>query len=298
MTNIYLSHFDYLRSPAGLEYQSLLGNSMRLSNAVVTGGSALPIVPSTTVALNMFDPVTIFDGSSSEVVQVASNTAAGANSIPLLQPLQSNHAQYTPACSDGVLGSLAEQIIQGSAWLEEICNQSFLSTIYTGERLSLPTTDAMIDNQQNLVLRPRNRPVTAFTALQLAWQQGGQVTFQASQAEIDTAGRIISVPVLQQSGAQSPAVWPGQPVSRTWKAWVTITYTAGYTPATMPAVMRECALLLTSNILSRRQNPTGADQINLADKQLVAVLRGDLSGATLLEKEVLRKMARYMRRAM
>jgi hypothetical protein len=98
-------------------------------------------------------------------------------------------------------------------------------------------------------------------------------------------------------GSSSPATWPGQPLSRRTKAWVTITYTAGFTPATMPGIISDTAILLLSSILSRRQNPTGADQINLADKNLVTTLRGDPSGDSLLVKEVKQNLARYIRKA-
>lgn len=297
MTNCYISYVDVLRSPTGLETDSLLGNRMRLSNAVSAGGMSLPVTPVTTEELKQFDEITIFDGSNSEIVQAASTVAVGASSIPLLQPLQFAHVQYLPLCSDGVLGSLADCIVKASDWLDNIIDQTLLSASYTGEKLSLPTMAAAIDNQGSLVLRPRNRPVTAFSSVEIEWQPGNSMSFLASQAEIDSAGRVVTISTLQQSQPAAPATWPGQPINRNRKAWVTIDYVAGYTPATIPQIIADVAILLTSIILGRRQNPTGASEIDLADKKLTQTIARDSSGDNLLMKEIKEKLSPYLRKA-
>src|SRR5712664_2959667 len=91
MSNTYIDCFDYIRSPSGLEWQSLVGNMARFTSTQNAGVTTLTIPAvgpqSITVPLNQFDRLTIFDGSNTEVVLVASAGAAvGATSVPLTGP--------------------------------------------------------------------------------------------------------------------------------------------------------------------------------------------------------------------
>ena len=298
MVNCYISHFDYARSPSGLEYLSLLGNSMRLSGLHTVGATSLTVTPATTVDLQQYDRVTIFDGPNSEVVVVNAATAHPATSIPLQAGLQFQHAAGTPCCSDGMLGSLADQIVDASAWLEsEFTFQALFQATYTGEILPLPSMQASFDNQNMLVFRPKHFPVTAVSSIVLSTLQANPVTFDATQAFIDANQQTVRVPSLRASGA-SQVYYPNQYMSRNRNMWLTIGYTAGYQVAAMPSDIRQAVILLTSAILSRRQNPTGADQIDFADKRLVATMRGDTTGESLLVKEARKKVARYKVRSM
>jgi hypothetical protein len=297
MTNCYIDHFTYLRSPSGLEYASLIGNSARLSSAVSAAGTNVPITIPTQVQLNQYDHVTIFDGPNSEVVTVASLATVPSSSFTISAPgFQFAHAAGTPLCSDGILGSLADQIMDASAELEAIAYQSLFQATYTGEVLQLPSMDASIDNQRMLVFRPQHIPVTALTALQLGSIQGQPFTLDPTQAFISANQQYVRVPVLNITGTQSQVFFPQQPMNRQAQQWLTIGYTAGFTPASLPADIRDAAVLLTSDILARRQNPTQADSITLGRKQLVAVIRGDFSGDSLFYKQAKRKLAKYTRR--
>lgn len=293
--NTYLSHFDLMRSPTGLDYQTLLGNSTRLANNHAQGLTTLT-VPAIAVALNQYDRITIFDANNSEVVTVEAAAPVNSTSITI-SPLQFSHAVGTPACSDNAMSllSLADQIVDASDWIEDICNQSLWFNTWT-EILPMPTMEAAIDNQMNLFFRPRHFPVLSVTSIQMQSQQANPITFDATQAFIDANQQYVRVPTLTQVG-QTQAIWPGQPMNRVTNMWLTITYTAGFQPGSLPNNVRDAAILLVSEILSRRQNPTGADQINLGGKNIISVLRGDASGETLLVKNAKKKLARYIRRA-
>lgn len=294
MPNTYIDFFQYQRSPSGLETASLLGNSMRLSTTANAGALALNNTPNLVVQLNLYDPVTIFDGPNSEVVLVAATAAAGNSSFTIQAPgLQFQHAAGTPMCSNGVLGSLADQIVDACAWLEaDFTYQPLFAATYT-ETLPMPSMQASIDTQNMLLFRPKHFPVTAVSAISIAAIQGQGMVLDATQAFIDANQQYVRVPVLNATGPASQVYFPQMPFNRQQQQWLTITYTAGFVPSALPADIRDAAVLLTSVILSRRQNPTGADQIDFADKKLVATLRGDNTGEGLLVKEARHKLRRY-----
>lgn len=299
MVTCYISHLDYQRSPSGLESASLLGNSMRISNPVVAGATSFTVTPNTTVQLNLYDRITIFDGPNSEVVIVAGTTNEGSSNIGIQAPgLQFGHAAGTPCCSDGILGSLADQIVDASAWLEsEFTFQPLFQQAYTGEILPMPSMQAAFDNQNMLVFRPKHFPVISVSSIVLYLQQANPTTFDATQAFIDANQQTVRVPNLQATGT-TQVYYPNRFMSRTRNMWLTIGYTAGFLPAALPPDIRQAVILLVSAILSRRQNPTGADQIQFADKHLVATLRGDTSGESLLVKEAKKKASKYKVRSM
>ena len=297
MPNLYISQFDYQRSPSGLESASLLGNSMRLSLAGVIGANSITVTPPTTVTLNQDDRITIFDGPNSEVVTVgAAGATVGSTSIPC-SPLQFAHATRTPCCSDGIMGSLADQITDASAELEAIAYQSLFQSTYTNEVLQLPSMDANITNRNILAFRPKHIPVTALSSIVLQQRQNATTTFDPTQAFIDSSQQYVKVPVLNGVGPSGQVFWPQQPMDRTADQWLTISYTAGFAPSALPADIRDAAVLLTSDILSRRYNPTQADQLTENRKTLIAVLRGDFSGESLFYKQAKRKLSKYTRKA-
>lgn len=294
MTNCYIDFYQYRRSPSGLESDSLLGNAMRLSALTSAGATSLPVTPATTQDLHQYDQVTIFDGPNSEVVQVNIDSNMPIASIPLVAGTQFQHAAGTPCCSDGPLGSLADQIVDASAWLEaDFTYQPLFQATYTNEVLPLPTMRASITNKNALLFRPMHFPVTALLSVSLQQQQGNATPIDITQAFIDATQQYVKIPVINATGTQSQVIFPQLPMDRTADQWITISYTAGFTQAQLPPDIRDVAVLLTSVILSRRQNPTGADSIDFADKKLVATLRGDNTGEGLLVKEARRKASRY-----
>ena len=296
MTVAYLSHFDYANSPAGLEYQSLLGNSLRLSAAVVAGQTSLPVVPATTADLSQFDLITIYDGLASEQVMVGSDTPFPATSIPLLGTgLVNNHAQYTPCSSPGSKGDLGAEILKASAWVENVTKQSLWQTTQT-ENLKMPGMRASLDNQGALNFRTRQYPITAVASLFLGLTLATLQQYDQTQCVIDV-NEMVNVPELVPVGSgnnnNAPYVLYQPPFKRSTNAWCQVTYTAGYTVATMPSDIKDAAILRTSALLSRRQNPTGADGLDFADKKIQATQRGDSSPYSLLSKEAQAILANY-----
>lgn len=265
-----------------MELATLIGNQMRCANAVVAGTTLLPVTPNTTVALNQFDNITIYDGLSSEVAQVASTTAPGASSILLLAPLQFNHAQYTPCSSPGVLGDLGATILRAGAEADNITKQSLWATTQT-ETIRIPTMRATFDNQGILTFRTLQYPISSINSIALGAAQGQFTTYDATQCFIDV-NEIVTVPVLTTTGGQ--AGWPiwGY-ADRTTNMYLQVNYTAGYTSATLPSDVQDASILLTSMILARRYNPVGAAELSQGHQTAVFTMRGDLSGELLNYKQ-------------
>lgn len=291
--NLYASIFDFLRNPTGLETGSLVGNTARLSSAQIIGATSLPVTPVTTVALNVNDRITIFDGSSSEVVIVGATAAIGSSSVTIQAPgLAYAHTQYVPLCSDGVMGSLADQIVDASAELENYLQQALFQATYT-ETLRMPSMRASIDNQQMLVFRPRHFPVSTETGITIKQNNSTPVSYDATQAIIDGGQQVVSVPwlVAGSGGGSTYSLLPA--ISRSTSLFLTITYTAGYPAASMPGDVREACVLLTSDILAKRLNPLGAVDVASGDRHLSAALRGDLTGESLLVKRAFKLLDTY-----
>lgn len=292
--NLYISVFDYKNAPTGQETASLLGNLLRVSTGgVAQGGTSLPVTPNTTMQLNQYDTITIFDGSSSESVQVTANTASGASSVPITATAYA-HAAGTPLCSDGVSGSLAQAIIEGSAHVERYCEQELLAATYS-ETLYLRTMDANVTNDGSLSIRPMHFPVSAVSALSIQTSVATVIQLDATQAILQAKARLIKVPVVKQQGTGASLLQQYAPLDQTAEGWVTFTYTAGYTYASLPWDIKQAAILLTSNVLSDRQNPSGAADQRLGQKQLTMYLRGDQSGETTFEKRAYQLLERYKR---
>lgn len=282
--NTYLSWFDWQRTTTGLEWGSLVGNTGRISSAVSIGATSLPVAPAVAVQVNQFDVITIFDGANSETV-MATATAHGLDTSITVSATTYAHAAGTPYCTDGILGSLADQIIKASQQLETICKQSLFLSTYTNEMLALPTMRAAIDNQFALHFRPRHWPVQTLTSLSITTVPNNTIQYDPTQVIIDSDKQICSMPNMQplplSGSGQSPyPIW--NVPSRYRQAQVTITYTAGF--SVMPSDVIEAAVLLTSDILAKRLNPVGAPDLASGDRHISAVLRGDNSGESLLRK--------------
>jgi hypothetical protein len=71
-------------------------------------------------------------------------------------------------------------------------------------------------------------------------------------------------------------------LSRTHRQWAVLTYTGGITPGTVPYDVQQACAWVVSDLLGQRQNPTGAAEVHLGKKALVARLRGDLTGDSML----------------
>lgn len=291
--NTYISWFDWQRTTTGLEWSSLVGNTGRLSGITAGGAVALPVVPALTALIGAYDLITIFDGSNSETVSATASASIGATSISVSATAFA-HAAGTPYCTDGVLGSLADQIVKASQWLETICKQSLFLTTYTNEQLAMPTMRASIDNHYALHFRPRHWPIQSLTSVSITSVPGSTVNYDPTQVVIDSDKQICNMPNIQPlplsgSGQAPYPIW--NVPSRYRGAQLTLTYQAGY--SSMPADVVEAAVLLTSDILAKRQNPIGAPELGSGGRHLAAVLRGDNSGESLLVKRARRVLDYY-----
>lgn len=286
--NLYVTPIEYMRAPTGQETASLLGNVMRLSGAVIVGATTLTVTTGLTVALNQYDMVTIFDGGNSEAVQLTAGAIAGATTLSVAA-IQFAHAAGTVMCSDGTRGSLAQAIEVASATLESICQQSLLLQPYT-ETYTLRTMDAAISNDNVLSIRPQHFPVNAVTALSVSVQNGNSTAISVAQVVLDARARLVAVPNARPYGngaALNVALGQQTP------GYVTMGYTAGFTYGTMPMDIKQAAIMLTSDTLSDRLNPTGAADLRLGQRQASTYLRGDLSGQSALYKRATALLQSY-----
>lgn len=303
MPSAYIDIFDMLRATHGLEIGSLYGNATRFTIAQTAGATSLTVptsgVGSIMVALNMFDHVTIFDGANTEVVQVgASGAAVYATSIPLLTgtTLQYNHAMGVAWCSDGAIGSLADQIIDASAWMERECYQSLLLSTYTSEQLTMPSMRAAVNNRGSLTFRPRHWPVNSISALSITTASQNAMSYDVSTISIDGNRRNCRIRVLKALPGQmqsQPTSLVQSPFDRNTEADLSITYSAGYAYASLPGDVKEVAILATSDILAKRHNPAGFAHIASGGVQADAEIRGDVSGESILIKRAKRLLTRY-----
>lgn len=289
--NLYLTVFDYLRSATGLETASMLGNVSRLSGAHTAGLTTLTIAPALTVALAVYDPITIFDGASSEVALVASTASIGATSVIIQSPgLVYAHSSGAAWCSNGTSGSLADEIIAGSAWLENITQQPLYLATYTNETLRVPSMRAAFDEVGMLVFRPRRSPVITDTGISVKSNNSDAITYDASQIILDGARQAVSVPWLTTSGVGSTySLYPH--MGRQANLWLSITYTAGY--ASIPGDVQDACILLVSDILSRRRNATGASEQQMGKQTLIYGTRWNTSGNSLLVKRAISILQQY-----
>lgn len=291
MTSTYIDAIAYLKQPTGLTLTGYVGNIGRILSCSA-GATSLTLTSAlTSNPLVQYDSFYIFDGASSETLQVGSAGAGvGTSTIPLQAATSFAHTGGTVYCTDGSSGSLGEQIFIASRWLEDdICHQALWATTYTGEILTMPTMRASIDNQNNLHFRPRHFPITALTAVSIEVNQGNPISFDPTAAIIDSDQQTVDIPLLtaltssNQANQGSPWLW--QTVNRRSNAWVIITYTSGFVTGALPAPVTRAATLLTSEMFSQVVNPTGADSINQGKRQVVFAIRGDTSGESLLVKQ-------------
>src|SRR5260221_575475 len=124
MPNVYITPFDFRRAATGQEIDSLIGNLTRLSSGVIAGAVSLPLTDVTVAALAAYDNITIFDGTSTEVVTVTASPSPnpGASSVTV-SATQFAHAKGVAVCSDGAFGSLSEKLLTASDMVEDITYQ-------------------------------------------------------------------------------------------------------------------------------------------------------------------------------
>jgi hypothetical protein len=199
------------------------------------------------------------------------------------------HAAGVGVSQAGSSGALAELIARASAWIEGYCAQGVpgdrsLFALARTERWTMPSTRAHLDRDGVLVVRPGHFPVQSVSALSVELGQGQTLAFDASQIELPSAGRVIALPYLL---AASPS--PGQQLllethglARGRRQWAVLTYLGGLTAGTLPYDVQQACAWVVGDLLGQRQNPTGAAELHLGKKSLIARQRGDLTGDSLL----------------
>lgn len=300
MTSTYIDAIAYTKAATGLTLAPLYGNIGRIA-ACAAGATSLTLIqPLTGATLNQYDDLYLFDGPSSEVLHVgAGGAAAGATSIPLQAATQYVHSGGQAYCTDGTQGSLGQALFEASRWLEDICYQSLWQATYTSEVVAMPTMRAAIDNQGGLNIRPLHFPVTSLSSLSVATSDSSSaIDYDPTEAQIDSLQRLVSVPVLKplNSGQQSLTSQFSPSLSRSQKAWLSITYTAGFATSTLPWTVTRAAMLLTNEMLAQTANPIGADSISQGKRSVAFVIRGDTSGDSLLVKQAKQLLGRYSAR--
>ncbi len=295
MTNLYLTPIEYMKAPTGQETASLIGNLLRVDIGGVTqGGTSLPVTPNTSVALNDYDNLYIFDGGNSEVVQVTAATSVNAASVPISATLYA-HSAGVIVLSDGVSGSLGEALVEGSAHLERHTEQPLLATTYTNETLRLRTMEAAITSDGSLHFRPRQWPITAVSGLAILLRSGSTLTLDATQCIISSRAHSVDVPIISTTSGGMNLMGALPPLTQLDQAWIQVTYTAGFVYTNLPWDIKQAAIMLTSDVLSDRRNATGAALTRLGKQQIEAYLRGDTTGQNALVKRAYSLLAKYNR---
>jgi hypothetical protein len=282
----YLDVAGYLRSAANQETASLLGlNTATAGGSQPAGATSLVVA---TAAGWAAGPAWILDGPASEVVQVTGS--ADGTHVTLAAPGTANaHAAGVSVSQAGIAGALGELILRASAWIESYCAQGVpgdrsLYALTRTERWRMPSTRAHLDRDQVLVVRPGHFPVQSVSALAIELGQGQSLTFDTTQIELPSTGRLVELPYLLQAsptvGQQS--LLESRGLSRGRHQWATLTYLGGFTAGAVPYDLQQACAWVVSDLLGYRQNPSGAAELRLGKKEVVTRLRGDLSGDSIL----------------
>jgi hypothetical protein len=296
--NLYTDPYRYIRAATGHDTSTVIGNLSRIASPGISiGATSIPLTVPTSKVLNVYDIVTIFDGSNSEEVTVTATANQGVSSITC-SATQYAHATGTVIASDGTQGSLASMIANASAAIEAYCRQSLLQATHSNERLPLRSMRAAVTRDYQLILRPKQFPVTSVSACTATLDNTTTLTFDTSQAFIDADGQTVTLAQMSTTsgstnwwGAISPPLYPTTP------GWVQLSYTAGYTYAALPNEIHQACIWITSDLLSDRRNPTGAAETQYGDVKLTTRLRGDNSGRSVLVIRAYENLDRYRQRA-
>jgi hypothetical protein len=283
----YLDVPGYLRSAANQETASLLGLSTTTAGGSQAAGTTTLAVTSSSGWVA--GPAWMLDGPNGEVVQVTA--APDGTHLTLAAPGTSlAHAGGVSVSQAGAAGALAELILRASAWMENYCRQGTsggdrsLYAFSRTERWTMPSTRAHLDRDGVLVVRPGHFPIQSVSALSVELGQGQSLAFDISQLELPSDGRLVELPYLL---AASPSV--GQQLlletrglSRARRQWAVLTYVGGFNANVVPYEVQQACAWVVSDLLGYRQNPAGAAEVRLGKKEVVARLRGDLSGDSIL----------------
>ncbi len=277
-TSAYLDVLGYLRAATNQETASLLGLNTTLGGAttLAAGAVSLPVASSSGWAAG---PLWLLDGPWSEVAQVTGS--ADSTHLTLAAPgTRWPHAPGISISQTGVAGSLAETILRASAWLEGYCQQGTtadrsLYALSRTEQWGMPGARAWIDRDVIAVVRPGHFPVQSVSALTLDQGEVGSFALDVAQVRLPADGRLIEVPLLA-------GVDPLLTLSRSRRAWIGVTYTGGVMPDAPLYDLAQACIWITSELLAKRRNPSGAARIRQGKFELQARPWGDRSGDSTL----------------
>lgn len=277
-TSAYLDVPGYLRAATNLETASLVGLSTTLGGGATLAAGAVS-VPVAASAGWVAEPLWLLDGPWSEVAQVTGS--ADSTHLTLAAPgTRWPHAPGVSVSQAGAAGSLAELILRASAWIEGFCQQGTatdrsLYALSRTEQWGMPGTRAWIDRDTVAVVRPGHFPVQSVSALTLDQGEVGATMLDVSRAHLPSDGRLIEVPLLAD-------VDPLLALSRSRRAWISVTYTGGVIPGALPYDLAQACVWITSELLAERRNPTGAARLRQGKFELQARPWGDRSGDSTL----------------
>ena len=277
-TSAYVDVPGYLRAATNLETASLLGLNTALGGAatVAAGAVSLPVVSSAGWGAG---PLWLLDGPWSEVAQVIGS--ADSTHLTLAAPgTRWPHAPGVSVSQAGASGSLAELVLRASAWMEGYCQQGApadrsLYALIRTEQWGMPGARAWIDRDAVAVVRPGHFPVQSASALTLDQGEWGAMTLDVSQVRLPADGRLIEASLLA-------GIDPLLALSRSRRAWLSVTYIGGVTPGALPYDLAQACVWITSALLAERRNPTGAARVRQGKFELQARPWGDHSGDSTL----------------
>jgi len=212
--------------------------------------------------------------------------AADATHLTLAAPgTAMAHAPGVSASQAGAGGSLAEVILRASAWIENYCQQGTsadhsLFALSRTEKWGMPGRRALLDVDGTLVIRPGHFPVQSVASLAAQLPSGASQNLDLSLAQITGEGRLIEAPLVFP-GAAPFAVLPTA-LTRAGRQWMIVTYTGGFAAGTVPYDVQQACVWMVSELLSARRNPSGAATVKQGTNELVARLRRDTTGDSIL----------------
>lgn len=294
MPNAYITPYDYLRASTGQETDSLIGNLTRLASGVAVGATALPLATATTVALSINDQLTLFDGTSSEVVTVTAIAPIGASSVQV-SATQYAHATGVVVCSDGIAGSLSDRILTASDMVEDITYQQLLLDTHT-DTLALRTMSASISNIGALLVRTLNFPVQSVSGAVVTLPGGNTISFATNtQVTLDSKAHLVKIYPLVPLSNASPTGSPFQSsLHQRTEGAISLTYTSGFAFGAMPPRIKNAAILLVSDLLSRRDNRSGAFMTQMGKVKVQYAPPTDTSGQSLLYKSAMDNLSSFI----
>ena len=291
----YIDIAGYQQAPHGQETASLLGLSTTTGGGSnqPAGTTSLVVASASGNASWTAGPAWILDGPTSEIVTVTGS--ADGTHLSLAAPGTAfAHAPGVSVSQAGSAGCLAATILRACGWIENYCQQGAsagsagdrsLYALSRSERWGMPSMRAYLDRDRVLAIMPGHFPVQSVSAVAVEFGQGQSLTLDAAQCELQSSGRLVELPYLLQSGVTLGAqlFLDTRGLSRSLRQWATITYVGGpCASGAVPYDIEQAAVWMTSDLLSQRQNPTGAAEQSLGKRRLVQRQRGDAVGDSIL----------------